>query len=67
MFHKDNKKVVFNLQLVLFKIKSMLVNVNAKVIQKINDVIIEYCKVQVFGAKMDLPSKQTTKINKNHN
>ena len=31
------------------------------------DIIIEYCTVQILGAKIDLPFKQTTKIHKNYN
>ena len=31
------------------------------------DITIKYYKVQIFGTKIDLPSKQTTKIHKNHN
>ena len=30
------------------------------------DVIVESCNAQKFGVKIDLPSKQTTNIHKNH-
>ena len=30
-------------------------------------MIIEHCTVQIIGAKIDIPSKQATKIQQNHN
>ena len=57
MFHKAK---YVNHQLVQFKIKSTLVNRDAKVLQKKNkkqyDVRIEYCTLQNFGTKIDVLS-----------
>ena len=47
-----------------------LLNSNKKVIKKNKkhyDVIIEYCRVQIFRAKINLPSEQTTKVYKTTN
>ena len=56
MFHKAKR---FNHQPVQFKIKSTLVNRDAKVLQKNKnqyEVRIEYCTLQKFATKIDLPS-----------
>ena len=70
MFHKNKKKLSLIFSQFEFKIKSILVNRDAKVIQKTKkqyDVRIEYCALQIFGAKIFRLTKQTTKFHKNHN
>ena len=47
-----------------------LLNIDTKVTQKNKkqyDLIIEYCKVQILSANVNLPSKQTTKIHETTN
>ena len=62
MFHKTRR---LNHQLVKSKIKSTLLNTDAKVIQK-NSMTLN-CALLEFSTKIDLPSNfQTTKINKNN-
>ena len=50
-----------------FEMNCTLLNNNTKVIQKNKkqyDVTIKYCRVQLFSAKVNLSSKQKTKIYK---
>ena len=62
--HTLHKAKCFNFQLVQFEISRTLLKNDIKVKKKHYDVIIKYCRVQIFSAKIIflLKSKQITKF-----